>query len=93
MNARGYALHRVHNFPNSDVHVCLQALAGEVGMSNELDDVSRSLYNGMIPTIWRKLAPATLKQLGNWMSHFQNRFAQYSTWVSQARSMSIKKVR
>lgn len=59
----------------------LQALAGEVGMSNELDEVSRCLFNGQIPTSWRKLAPATLKSLGNWMEHFMKRLDQYNRWV------------
>ena len=52
-------------------------------MSSELDDVARSLFNGQIPGIWRRLAPATLKSLGNWMIHFEGRFKQYSTWVSK----------
>jgi len=51
-------------------------------MSNELDDVARSIYNGQIPQIWRRLAPATLKTLGNWMIHFQQRYQQYHNWVS-----------
>eukprot|EP00118_Oscarella_pearsei_P005341 m.24505 g.24505 ORF g.24505 m.24505 type:complete len:2538 (+) comp28630_c0_seq1:2-7615(+) len=59
-----------------------RALAGEVGMSNELDELARSLYNGQIPTIWQALAPATLKSLGNWMIHFQRRFSQYNKWVN-----------
>ncbi len=50
-------------------------------MSSELDDVARSLYNGQLPSIWRALAPATLKSLGNWMSHFLRRNQQYNTWV------------
>ncbi|XP_071945421.1 dynein axonemal heavy chain 10-like [Antedon mediterranea] len=61
-----------------------RALKGEVGMSNVLDNVSRSLYNGQIPGIWRQLAPDTLKSLGNWMVHFQRRFAQYTTWVNES---------
>jgi dynein heavy chain len=61
--------------------VCFQALAGEVGMSTELDDVARSLFNGIIPSIWRKLAPDTLKGLGNWMLHFEKRHQQYFNWV------------
>jgi dynein heavy chain len=61
-----------------------RALAGEVGMSSELDDVARSLFNGQIPAIWRRLAPATLKSLGNWMIHFENRFKQYNSWVTEA---------
>jgi len=50
-------------------------------MSHELDNVARSLYNGLIPQIWRRLAPATLKTLGNWMIHFQQRYDQYYQWV------------
>lgn len=62
--------------------VCVsQALAGEVGMSSELDEVARALFNGQIPAIWRKLAPDTLKSLGNWMIHFRRRYDQYSSWV------------
>lgn len=50
-------------------------------MSSELDDVARSLFIGSIPYIWRKLAPATLKSLGNWMVYFLRRFSQYTGWV------------
>ena len=50
-------------------------------MSSELDEVARALYNGQIPSIWRALAPATLKSLGNWISHFLRRNQQYITWV------------
>jgi dynein heavy chain len=51
-------------------------------MSSELDEVAKSLFNGQLPNIWRKLAPATLKSLGGWMEHFLQRFDQYSRWVS-----------
>ncbi|XP_063171723.1 dynein axonemal heavy chain 10 [Candoia aspera] len=61
-----------------------RALAGEVGMSNELDEVARALFNGQIPNIWRKLAPDTLKSLGNWMIYFKNRFLQYTSWVEES---------
>ncbi|KAJ3602266.1 hypothetical protein NHX12_030025 [Muraenolepis orangiensis] len=60
-----------------------RALAGEVGMSSELDEVARALFNGHIPAIWRKLAPDTLKSLGNWMLHFNRRYSQYSSWVDE----------
>lgn len=52
-----------------------------MGMSSELDEVARALFNGQIPNIWRKLAPATLKSLGNWMEHFLKRLNQYNRWV------------
>ena len=51
-------------------------------MSSELDDVARALFNGQIPSIWRRLAPETLKSLGNWIVHFENRYKQYAGWVS-----------
>lgn len=53
-----------------------QALSGEVGMSNQLEEISRSLYNGQLPGSWRRLAPDTLKSLGNWMLHFERRYKQ-----------------
>ncbi|XP_067862341.1 dynein axonemal heavy chain 10 [Heptranchias perlo] len=61
-----------------------RALAGEVGMSSELDEVARALFNGHIPIIWRRLAPDTLKSLGNWMIHFKRRFEQYTSWVDES---------
>ncbi|RMC05733.1 hypothetical protein DUI87_17276 [Hirundo rustica rustica] len=60
-----------------------RALAGEVGMSSELDDVAQALFNGQIPKIWRRLAPDTLKTLGNWIIFFRDRYDQYTRWVSQ----------
>ncbi|XP_069379878.1 dynein axonemal heavy chain 10 isoform X1 [Paralichthys olivaceus] len=60
-----------------------RALSGEVGMSSELDEVARALFNGHIPAIWKKLAPDTLKSLGNWMSHFKKRYEQYRHWVDE----------
>ncbi|KAK9522770.1 hypothetical protein VZT92_019216 [Zoarces viviparus] len=60
-----------------------RVLAGEVGMSSELDEVARALLNGHIPAIWKKLAPETLKSLSNWMSHFKRRYEQYSYWVDE----------
>ena len=51
-------------------------------MDNELDEVARSLFNGQLPPSWRKLAPATLKNLGGWMDHFMRRHEQYLKWVS-----------
>lgn len=58
-----------------------KALAGEIGMDSILDNVSVSLFNGQLPTVWRKLAPATCKNLGSWMEHFEMRQQQYFNWV------------
>lgn len=61
-----------------------RALKGEVGMSNELDDLARALYNGQLPPMWRRLAPATKKNLANWMDHFLRRNELYITWVKES---------
>lgn len=50
-------------------------------MSNELEDIARCLFNGQIPNGWRRLAPDTLKNLGNWILHFNGRLEQYNKWV------------
>ena len=44
-----------------------RALIGEVGMSNELDDVAKSLFNGQIPTICVMLNTRSgLKMASQW---------------------------
>ncbi|KAH8871924.1 Dynein heavy chain 10, axonemal [Schistosoma japonicum] len=58
-----------------------RALNGEVGMSAELDNVARSLFNGQVPNVWQRLAPATKKSLGSWMIHFHDRHKQYIAWI------------
>ena len=63
------------------LHTLMRALLGEVGMSAELDEVAKALYNGQIPQIWKRLAPDTLKSLANWMNHFNDRYNQYMQWV------------
>ncbi|XP_050294970.1 dynein axonemal heavy chain 10 [Anthonomus grandis grandis] len=57
-----------------------KALAGEIGMDAILDNVAYSLFNGQLPNSWRKLAPATCKNLGGWMEHFEMRQQQYFSW-------------
>eukprot|EP00249_Psilotum_nudum_P003911 c17416_g1_i1 orf=26-844(-) len=39
------------------LHKLKKALAGEIGMSNYLDELSSSLYNGQLPSMWRRLTP------------------------------------
>lgn len=40
-------------------------------MNDVMENVSSSLYNGQLPGMWRKLAPATCKQLGDWIVHLK----------------------
>jgi dynein heavy chain len=58
-----------------------RALIGEIGMSDELDSLGDSLFNGFLPSIWRKLAPDTMKPLGSWMLHYLSRYQVYSSWI------------
>lgn len=67
-----------------------KALAGEIGMDSILDNVAYSLFNGHLPDAWRKLAPATCKNLGGWMEHYESRQAQYFQWVSMRRILSLQ---
>jgi dynein heavy chain len=57
-----------------------RALKGEIGMSQSLDELGTSLFNGQLPSIWAKLAPATQKPLGSWVDHFLRRHKQYFDW-------------
>jgi len=60
-----------------------RAIAGEVGMSTELDALGTNLYNGQLPDMWRKLTPQTQKMLGPWMVFFLRRYSQYKGWVEE----------
>jgi len=57
-----------------------KALKGEIGMNQALDDLGTSIFNGMLPGAWAKIAPQTEKPLGSWMEHFLRRHAQYVDW-------------
>lgn len=59
----------------------IKALAGIVGMSNELDDLSEALFNGALAPSWAAKAPKSEKGLGSWINHFQRRYDQYFNWV------------
>lgn len=50
-----------------------RALVGEIGMSNELDELGTSIFNGFLPSHWARLAPRSEKPLGSWMDHFRRR--------------------
>jgi dynein heavy chain len=58
-----------------------RALNGEIGMSGDLDQLGSSFMNGFLPPQWARLAPATLKSLVNWISHFERRYRQYKDWI------------
>jgi len=60
-----------------------RALKGEIGMSQALDDLGTSMFNGQLPGAWATIAPQTEKPLGNCMEHYLRRYKQYQDWVTQ----------
>ena len=60
-----------------------RAIKGEIGMSQSLDELGTSMFNGQVPGGWMKIAPQTEKPLGSWMEHFVRRNTQYSDWCSK----------
>jgi len=50
------------------------ALLGVIGMSESLEGLGNSLFNGFVPDMWKIKAPATSKQLVSWMEHFLRRY-------------------
>lgn len=60
-----------------------RALVGDIGMSNELDELAIALFNGFVPEMWKRYAPATLKNLSSWLEHFARRHDQYNRWIEQ----------
>jgi dynein heavy chain len=60
-----------------------RALKGEIGMSQQLDELGTSCFNGLLPTLWAALAPQTLKPLGSWVEHFIRRHKQYFDWTQK----------
>ena len=66
-----------------------RALVGEIGMSDELDSLGDSLFNGFLPQMWRRLAPDTQKPLGAWMSHYTRRHQQYQSWIDEGEPAAI----
>lgn len=59
-----------------------RALVGEIGMSDELDSLGDSVFNGFLPNMWRRLAPETQKPLGSWMIHYTSRYNLYEAWIN-----------
>jgi dynein heavy chain len=58
-----------------------KALTGEIGMSDALDTLGDSLFNGFLPAMWAHLAPWSDKPLGSWMLHYLKRGGQYTEWL------------
>lgn len=63
------------------VYFICQAIVGEIGMDATLENISKALYNGVLPEEWSRLAPDSRKPLAGWIEHFERRKDQYTDWV------------
>jgi len=71
------------------LHEVRQALKGEIGMSETLEQISSGLFNGFLPSQWARLAPKTEKPLGPWMKHLARRIEQYNAWIAEGQPKVI----
>jgi dynein heavy chain len=60
-----------------------RAVCGEIGMTQDLEDLGNALYNGQPPDAWKKLSPLTTRPLGSWMEQYVERNVQYSKWATE----------
>ena len=58
-----------------------KALAGEIGMSEELENLSNSINIGVVPHLWKLMAPPTRLNLSSWLDYFKERHVQYVDWI------------
>eukprot|EP00924_Labyrinthula_sp_SR-Ha-C_P010247 snap_masked-scaffold_23-processed-gene-1.31-mRNA-1 protein AED:0.10 eAED:0.11 QI:0/-1/0/1/-1/1/1/0/4309 len=61
-----------------------KAISGTVVMSLELELMSRSMFNSMVPDLWKKYGYPSLKPLGTWVADLIQRVAFFQQWVDNA---------
>lgn len=66
---------------NVSLNSLLKALNGEIIMTDQLEELEKSLNEGLLPPIWAKFAPPTTMKLPTWLSHFTRRHEQYVQWI------------
>ncbi|XP_067444208.1 dynein axonemal heavy chain 1 isoform X2 [Thunnus thynnus] len=60
----------------------VKALKGLVVMSSELELMANSLFNNMVPDMWKAKAYPSLKPLASWVSDLLQRINFLQTWIS-----------
>lgn len=56
--------------------------AGELTMSESMEDLMMSLYNDNVPATWAKLAWPSMKSLSSWIKNLSDRFFQLEEWMN-----------
>jgi dynein heavy chain len=63
-----------------------KALRGEIGFSDELDAIARSLTFRQVPAVWAyPLGFLSLKPLGAWMEELIQRITFFSDWIEKGK--------
>jgi len=52
-------------------------------MSPDLESVSESLYNNIVPDVWHKRAYPSLKPLASWILEFLQRLEFMQKWIDE----------
>ncbi|KAM9332808.1 dynein axonemal heavy chain 1-like [Pholidichthys leucotaenia] len=60
----------------------VKALKGLVVMSSELELMARSLFNNVVPDIWKAKAYPSLKPLASWVSDLLQRISFLQQWIT-----------
>ncbi|KAL0235780.1 hypothetical protein GEMRC1_002362 [Eukaryota sp. GEM-RC1] len=59
----------------------LKALKGEVVLSAQLEEMSSSIFNNQVPSLWAAVAYPSLKPLMSWIVDLKNRLLFIDNWV------------
>ena len=61
----------------------LKAIQGIVLLSKDLEDCSKSLYDGKVPDLWMKKSYPSLKPLGSYISDLRTRIEFFKDWFEK----------
>lgn len=74
---------------HSSLNSLLKALKGEIGMSDQLEEMADSIMKGFLPDLWAKATTSSTKKLSTWISNFRKRYEQYKEWTQSGQPKVI----
>ena len=60
-----------------------KALKGEIVMSEELEKMSNSIFDNLVPKSWQNIGFLSLKPLASWIQDLNERISFLTTWIDQ----------
>eukprot|EP01029_Cantina_marsupialis_P031992 TRINITY_DN941_c0_g1_i4.p1 TRINITY_DN941_c0_g1~~TRINITY_DN941_c0_g1_i4.p1 ORF type:complete len:2679 (+),score=890.45 TRINITY_DN941_c0_g1_i4:109-8145(+) len=58
-----------------------RGLAGREPVDNEMEQITEALYNGEVPSSWKRYSFASSRPLAAWLQSLQSRLDQLQTWL------------